>query len=199
MRTIIFCFMMTAIFPAYSQDGTVSEFERTFLIDYLERTQSDMLELVTSLDEKTWSTKPSDGGWSVGEIVEHITSAENAVFGSIQEALAAPAQDMNLRKNDAWLLSKVNDRGVKVSTPLPTQESNKSKEEVLKEYKNTRAETLKFLSNDELPLRNHFGKALYGSADAYQLFLIIGGHNMRHTAQITETLDEFTNLQATQE
>ena len=188
-NTLILCLVITASFSAHSQ--TMSDSERLFIVDYLERTQYDLLQSLDSVDEKSWYQVPADGGWSIAQIVEHIVMAEQAVFNGAAEALKqSPEELMDLRANDAWLLSKINDRGRKVTSPLVPSGEMKSKETLIRRFKEVRANTLNYVQTTQDKVRAHYGTSPYGPADVYQLLMVIGGHNMRHNAQVLETLEE---------
>ena len=179
---------ITTSMSSYSQ--TMSEDERLFVVNYLERTQSDLLQLLDSIDEQTWSHLPADGGWSIAQIVEHIIVAEEAVFQSTAQALEQTSEFMDLKANDAWLLSKINDRGRRVNTPLSPSTETPSKEQLIKRFQDLRKQTLTYALTTNDQVRAHYGRSPYGPADVYQMLIVIGGHNMRHNAQIVETLEK---------
>ena len=177
-----------------AQNGKITDDERKFIMDYLDVTQTNLIATINNLDEEKWSYRPSSGGWTVAECMKHILVAEEAVFGQLKNALKSEADNsMNLKNQDAWLISKISDRGVKVKTPLPPTEGFKTKKEAIEALQNSRKEIIKFLKNKDLPLRNHFGRSPYGPADAYQLLIVIAAHSMRHNAQIDEILTELVN------
>ena len=174
-----------------AQEGTISTDEQKFLFDYLELTESNLLETVSMVDEESWLYKPKSGGWSLAECMDHIILAEAAVFEQLKEALQSEANaGLNTRNQDGWLISKISDRGVKVVTPLPPQGLFKSKDEMINAFARSRQQIRDFLADGQLPLRSHFGNSPYGPADAYQLALVIAAHSLRHHAQILEVLAE---------
>lgn len=185
---LVLTLAITASISSYSQ--TMSDTERMFIVNYLERTQSDLLQLLDSIDEPTWSQLPADGGWSIAQIVEHIVVVEEALFNSTTQALAQTSEFVDLRANDAWLLSKITDRGRKVQTPLSPSTEVKPKEQLIQLFQEIRKQTLTYILTTKDQVRAHYGKSPYGPADVYQMLIVIGGHNMRHNAQIVETLAE---------
>ena len=169
----------------------ISMEEKIFLTNYLQQTQSDLTETIYSLSDQEWAYRPEDGGWTIKECLEHIIQTEVLVFEQIKKALKEPADPAQSTKQlDAWLIAKVSDRGVKVKTPLPQKPSQKTKADLLSEFEKSRPNIAQFLEKDKMPLRAHFGKSPYGPADAYQLFLVISAHTMRHHHQIIEILNE---------
>lgn len=192
MKKLITAFAMISFFGAHqllAQNGRISKQEQLFLLDYLELTKTNIINTLNDLDESQWTYKPAGGGWSIQECTEHILLAEEAVFGQVQQALTAEANnDLSTKNKDAWLISKISDRSTKVKTPLEPNGDLRSKSDAIKALTTSRAELEKYLRNDKLELRNHFGKSPYGSADAYQLFLVIAAHSMRHHSQMMEVL-----------
>lgn len=182
---LLFALSSTA---SLAQSGKISKEERVFLINYLETTQTELLTAVNEIGESEWLAKPADGGWSPAECMAHILMAEQAVFKQVKKALANPAGTDDLKARDGWLLSKITDRGNKVKTPLPLVMKNPSKSEMLVAFNASRKSIYDFLAHKKLPLRQHYGRSPYGKVDAYQLFIVIAGHSMRHTNQILEGL-----------
>ncbi len=192
MKKLIIAFAMISLLGAHqvlAQNGRISKQERSFLLDYLEVTKANIINTLNELDESQWTYKPAGGGWSIQECAEHILLAEEAVFGQVQQALTTEANnDMSTKNKDAWLISKISDRSTKVKTPLEPQGDLRSKSDAIEALTASRAALEKYLMNDKLELRNHFGKSPYGPADAYQLFLVIAAHSMRHHSQMMEVL-----------
>ncbi|MBX2874569.1 MAG: DinB family protein [Saprospiraceae bacterium] len=176
------------IFQVAAQSGKVSKEERSFLLDYLEVTQQDLLKTLNDLNETEWLSTPANDGWSPAECMEHIVQAEKAVFMQVKKALNEPAGTDDLSARDGWLMCKITDRGNKVNTPLPPSGKELSKTKLIEAFNASRTEIFAFLEDKKLPLRTHYGKSPYGKADAYQLLLVIAGHSMRHTNQILETI-----------
>ncbi|NRB46440.1 MAG: DinB family protein [Saprospiraceae bacterium] len=185
---LLFLLLTFTLSQLSAQSGKISREDRSFLVDFLTVTQQDLLQTISDLSETEWLTKPSDGGWSPAECMEHIVEAEKAVFKQVKKALDGPSGTDDLSARDGWLMCKVVDRGTKVKTPLPPSSAAPSKVKLVEAFKASRKEIFRFLADKKLPLRTHYGKSPYGKADAYQLLLVIAGHSMRHTNQILETV-----------
>ncbi|MBV6646544.1 MAG: DinB family protein, partial [Cyclobacteriaceae bacterium] len=174
-----------------AQKGKISQSERAFIQNYLKITQEELVETLAKVGDDIWNKRPADGGWTVAECMEHIITAEGAIFMQLTKSLEAEANnELSTKAQDGWLLAKIADRGVKVNTPLPPAGNGKSKSEMLAEFESSRSNIAEFLEDKSLQLRNHFGRSPYGPADAYQLLIVIAGHSMRHTSQIVEILSE---------
>ncbi len=188
--------LITALFltiGASAQKSTITNQERKFIKDYLMRTESDLLEIMASINDEQWTYKPANGGWSIAECMEHVIIAESAIWSGINKAMSAPAGNEDLSGNDAWLIGKINDRGNKVQTPVPPVDGKIAKTILIDKLKASRKQVYDYLENESLQLRNHYGKSPYGPADAYQLLIVMAAHSMRHTAQIQEVLSEINS------
>ncbi len=191
VMTVILALTLCSMPTENSKKGKISEEELTFLNDFMDASINELTETLNKVGEEEWNVQPQDGGWSAAHCMEHMLLAEIALFGQIKAALAEPANnEMSTRQKDAWLITRIADRGVKVKTPLPPKGNGKSKDQMLAELKAHRNEVKKFLKNRDLELRNHFGKSPYGPADCYQIFLVMAAHTLRHSAQINEVLNE---------
>lgn len=163
-----------------------------FLTDYLDRTEKDILATVDSLSSEVVNYHPGEHAWTVQQILAHIILAEQAVFAQIKKAIdSQPEQIESLRHHDAWLIGKVNNRGVKVTTPLPLPESVDPLSALRKEFIESRSIIRDYLRQEHLPLRSRYGRSLYGKADCYQLFLIIAAHSMRHHHQMLDNIQSY--------
>lgn len=192
MRQISICFILLLVsIPLVGQDFKIDTSERSFLLNFLQASEEELLTSLTSLTEEQWKHSPNPDTWSPAQCMSHILQAERGLFRNIQALLKSPSNfKEDLRSQDAWLIGKIADRGVKVKTPLPEQPEIMTKEEALQAFKNSREQIRAFLQDESLPLRGHIGKSPYGPADSYQLFLVIAAHSMRHKAQIDEVLSE---------
>ncbi|MEM9392003.1 MAG: hypothetical protein AAGA02_16105 [Bacteroidota bacterium] len=59
MKSILSFTLMACMTTAYAQKGTISADEHKFITDYLKRTEADLSKLISSMDERLWSKKPS--------------------------------------------------------------------------------------------------------------------------------------------
>ena len=172
-----------------SKSPTLNASEKALLLNFLNESNSALIHTIKSTDQALWHKKPSAQEWSMGQCLNHLLTAEQLLLGQVKKALEAPANNaQDLRSKDAWLISKVADRGVKVKTPLNNQPKSINQAEGMALLKKSRKALQIFLANDALPLRNHFGKSPYGPADAYQVLLVLATHSHRHHQQMLEVL-----------
>jgi hypothetical protein len=86
--------------PGDAQEA-LSETDRTFLVEYLVRTQRMFRDEISGLTEEQWRFKPLPQRWSVAECAEHIVLAERWLMSQFHETFAKtqePAYIFHWRK-----------------------------------------------------------------------------------------------------
>ena len=155
----------------------------------LEQTRQGVLDATKGLSDAQWKFKPAPDRWSVAEVLEHITVAEDYLFeNGAEKALKGPASapDRDSKKMDAAILAMVPDRSVKRQAPdqlVPT--GRWSPAETLEHFEKSRARTIEFLK-DTPDLRGHTSDSPFGPMDSYEWIVFISAHSERHTKQILE-------------
>jgi hypothetical protein len=166
--------------------------DRAAGLAYLEKTRAGVLASAAGLSEAQLNFKSAPEKWSVAQVLEHIASAEDMLFGLVQgQAMTAPpradsAEDV--KAIDALILTAIPDRSQKRSAPEPLIPANRygSAAEALKHFNESRAKTIAFIQATQ-GLRDHAMDSPLGKQlDPYQWLLFISAHSERHTKQILE-------------
>src|SRR6266496_5929524 len=174
---------------ALGQSLTQAERERA--ANYLQQTRDGVLAATRGLSEAQMKFKAAPDRWSVAETLEHITLAEDYLFGNItQNIMKAPAGPANrdTAKLDAMILAAVPDRSQKRQAPGPLVPSGRwTVAETLAHFEQSRAKTIEFLKSTP-DLREHASSdnPFQQPMDAYEWTLFIAAHSERHTKQIAE-------------
>jgi hypothetical protein len=183
------CFVVSAIPCLTAQD--ISAEDRKRATEHLKKTSAAFLASVKGLSDAQLNFKPGPTRWSVAEVAEHITAAEDFLMGMVTgQVMKAPArtETVNVKEIDDFVVTAISDRSKKVQAPeplMPTQRFG-SMDGTLKHFRDSRAKTVKFLA-DTKDLRAHAMDSPIGKKlDAYQWLLFIGAHCERHTKQINE-------------
>ncbi len=175
--------------------GALSAAEREELLTLYERGQRELEELVAATPDELWAKKPAPERWSVSEVVEHLGAAESLLFGMMQQALAAPV-DGNWALVEGGMstesfLGMLQDRSKKFQAPEPLQpKGGMTRAEALAKFAGARAVTAEFVRRTAAPVKKHLADGPAGKMTAHQLLVLIGGHNLRHNAQIREALEQ---------
>ena len=178
--------------PSVLNERLIENPRKKFLIDFLEKTEQDFMITLDTMHSDIINFKAHEDSWSGQEILNHVVTAEKIVFGQIKEAMTNDIEEfVDLSGNDAWLIGKVNDRGIKVKSPLPEPHSSKSLTEVKNEFKTNRKNIANYINSNFENLRIRYGQSPYGQADCYQLFLVIAAHSMRHHHQLLDNIKAY--------
>jgi hypothetical protein len=175
-----------------ASNGTLTDAERTYLIEQLETTKKAMLSSISGLTQAQWEFKPAPAVWSVKECAEHIVLAEDFIFAGSQQVLKTPAlAERPERSNsqvDHMLVMGVQDRSKKATAPEPITPAGKfaTPEEAAREFSKRRDHSIEYVKNTQDDLRLHVADGPAGPMDAYQFLLLMASHSARHTAQIRE-------------
>ncbi|HWA25780.1 MAG TPA: DinB family protein [Lacunisphaera sp.] len=165
--------------------------DRAAGLAYLEKTRAGVVDAAKGLSDAQLNFKPAPDKWSVAQVLEHIASAEDMLFGMASgQAMAGPARPTgdNVKEIDALILTAIPDRTQKRSAPEPLIPTNRygSAAEALKHFDESRARTFAFVK-DGKELRAHAIESPLGkNLDPYEWALFIAAHSERHTKQILE-------------
>lgn len=166
--------------------------ERSHLVKLLKDSEAEYLAAIENVSDEQWKWKPGPDRWSVGETAEHILLAESALFGGAQKAIQSPPnpdwQAKTAGKTE-FLENAMPDRSRKATAPESIRPHDLSKTEVIRRFKEVRAQTIQFVETTQIPLKEHTFDhpfPIMGTLNAYQWLLYIPLHNMRHDLQIAE-------------
>lgn len=194
---IVFLALQFAALPLAAQTAgakpspRTTESDRELAVNQLKASREKFVNAVTGLSEAQLKFKPTPDRWSVAEVAEHITLAEDFLFNYANNGvLKTPATPEKERKiTDDQVLAAVTDRSVKAQAPEPAKPTGKFKtiSETMLEFEKKRARTIDFVKTTPIDLRSHFsGFGNRGEIDGLQWFLVISAHCDRHIAQINE-------------
>lgn len=190
--TMLFVLFSTAGQPAVVAGSSgMSEKDRYYAVKHLLASRQKFLNAVAGLSEEQLRFKAAPDRWSIADVVEHLTLAEDVLFGIISEkVLKTPATPDKERKiSDEIVLAVVVDRTAKAQAPEPAKPTGKWAKvaDALKEYEQRRTRNIAFVENTQVNLRDHFAPfGNRGEIDALQWVLVLSAHTERHTAQIYE-------------
>lgn len=174
----------------FIKSAELTDAERKFAVDHLNKTRNDLLNAVSNLSEAQLNFKPAPDRWSVLECVQHITLASPGIFSMMQGALKTP-NDSGFKASfsDEQFVSMIQNRSVKAQAPEPMKPIHatyKTLDENLKAFNADRDKLIEYVNTTHDDLRSHMAKLPFGTADAYQVILLVSAHTNRHTQQIEE-------------
>ena len=166
--------------------------ERQFALEELASTEATLLELVDGLAPEQWSFRETPERWSIAEIIEHLILFENFILRTIATVLDAPSEPGKkalAAGREALVLGLANSRSTRIQAREVARPVGNwpDTEELIAEFRKTRARTMKFAAETETDLRGHFFPHLaFGDLDCYQWLLVLSRHGARHALQIEE-------------
>lgn len=177
-------------------DGKLTPEERAKAIKMLNDSHNELLSYIEKLSDAQWNFRPSPVKWTVGETAEHIALAEGLLFGAMERALAAPVNpdwETKSAGKEAILDNLLAARKGKAQAPEPIQPLKRkmSRADIMTLLKEGRAKSMKFIETTDLPLKAHtldHPFPVFGTLNAYQWFVYIPAHNLRHNKQIVEIM-----------
>lgn len=166
--------------------------ERTHLVQLLKDSETEYLSSIEKVDEAQWSWKPAPDRWSVGQTAEHIMQSEVVLFRRIQHAIQSPANpDWETKTADKTELIQrvIPDRRQKATAPETTKPQGLSKQEVVRRFKELRAQIIEFAEETQIALKAHTAEhpfQTFTTLNTYQWLLLVPLHSTRHHYQIAE-------------
>lgn len=170
----------------------LTEKDREYAINQLKASREKFINSVAGLSETQLKFKTAPDRWSVSEVAEHITLAEDFLFNYYSnQVLKSPATPEKERKvSDDQVQTLMSDRSQKAQAPEPVKPGKNAWPnitETMQEFEKRRARTIDFVKTTDIDLRSHFGGFGPGQEiDGLQWLLVISGHVERHVLQINE-------------
>ena len=178
-------------------DGKLTPEEKAKAIKMLTDSQNEFLSYVEKLTDAQWNARPIPFKWTVGETAEHIALSEGLLFNAMERALATPVNpewETKSAGKEKILDNLLAARQGRAAAPEPIQPLKRkmSRADIMKMFKEGRAKSFKFIETTDAPLKAHtldHPFPVFGTLNAYQWFLYIPAHNLRHNKQIAEVMN----------
>ena len=160
--------------------------------EYLQQTQERLRNTISPLTEAQWSYKPTTGGWTIADCLEHLVVVESLSLRRLDAAIAEGPKSDDRGLTDEMIMDQIPLRGTKVEAPEFARPNGRwiSKEEALRQFDSIRAKTL-ILAAQEIDMRSYRAvHPRFGALDVHQYLLLISSHCQRHLNQIAEIMAE---------
>ena len=173
-----------------AQDARMTPTERAELIERLQKTEQELLDLVRGVTDAQWAFKPAPERWSIAEVVEHIALGEALMFDTAVRSLDRPENpkwEETLAKTDR-IRRALPDRSRRVDAPAAIKpQQAMSRVEVMARFGSQRQRALAYARDTDRPVKAHTApNPFFGDLNAHQWLLYIPLHNERHNQQIAE-------------
>jgi hypothetical protein len=163
------------------------------IVKDIEAARSELITMVSDLDESATGARAAPGQWSIGEIMHHLVLMENLVTTLLEKQIPR-ARDRGIGADtnsesvvhslDWYQIEKVVDKLTAPQSVVPA--AGLTRGELLSLLSDSRAKLLRAISEaDGIDLSQmHFPHPVLGRLDMYQWILFVGKHERRHIAQI---------------
>jgi len=192
MKKIILLLLLPAIFSSFITFNitAITDEERKFAVDHLNKTQEDLINAVSELSEAQLNFKAAPERWSVLECVQHITLTSQGLWQMTEAILKEKTHDtLKSQVKDEQFIKMVEDRSMKAQAPeefRPVKSPYHTLAETLDVFKAERTKLIDYIQKTNDDMRSHVAKMPFGALDSYQLVLLISAHTNRHIQQINE-------------
>jgi uncharacterized damage-inducible protein DinB len=151
--------------------------------------RKELFQTVEGLTDEQFNKIPSNGGWSVKQIFEHLVRMETIIATNIARELKNPDSPKSMKKP----IGLSTNRLIKVKAPgytAPTKDY-KVKQEMEKELHDTRLFLLDVYesSTKDVFLNKSFKHPIFGQVPLIQWFPFVGLHEKRHLKQLKKTIE----------
>ncbi|WP_017381445.1 DinB family protein [Paenisporosarcina sp. TG-14] len=151
--------------------------------------RKELFQTVEGLTDEQFNKIPSNGGWSVKQIFEHLVRMETVIATNIARELKNPDSPKSMKKPIALSTNRL----IKVKAPgytAPTKDY-KVKQEMEKELHDTRLFLLDVYesSTKDVFLNKSFKHPIFGQVPLIQWFPFVGLHEKRHLKQLKKTIE----------
>jgi hypothetical protein len=151
----------------------------------------NLVELITSLNEKQVNTVPFENSWTAGQVMEHVTKSNTGIAKALN--IEGNQADRNPDARAEELKEMFLDFTIKFKSPefiLPTKDFH-SKESVIEDLENS-VELLKEVSRNA-NLAESIKHPAFGEITKLELLHFVKFHMLRHLRQlknIAESIDK---------
>lgn len=162
--------------------------ERNELLNHLQTSRIDLLNLITDINDKDFMKKPSDDIWSIAEVIEHLVLIDESLYKTIlHKAENIPDTIPETTPNGKILHIVPNPKYGKVVAPkhITPQTIYTSKQEAIAAFNKSRDTIEAFATTTNLPLeRIAFRHFSLGLLNGKNWLVFIAAHCQRHIYQI---------------
>ena len=164
--------------------------ERKILISHLAESKAGVLDLLENMDDSLFQYVPSEGQWSIAQIVEHIILVEKGILGKINSlATTAPSEVTAVQIDHQQLIGLLAARDRKAKSPesyIPKGAFTNTKEAITA-FNEHRTDLETFLNTTSISLQTIvFPHFILGAINGLSWIAFLAGHCLRHVAQMKE-------------
>jgi len=163
------------------------------IVKEIEAARSELIHIVSDVDETATGARAAPGQWSIGEIMHHLVLMENLVTTLLEKQIprakdrgigADTKTESLIHSLDWYPIETAADKLTAPQSLVPAQ--GLARDGLLSLLSDSRAKLMRAIDEaDGIDLSQmHFPHPVLGRLDMYQWILFMGKHERRHIAQI---------------
>ena len=164
------------------------------LLEDLKEATEELLQTIKSIPEEQFNNVPKEGGWSPGQVVEHLIKVETGTVRLFSGPAETPDRDPEK------LIEEIKDRfldfswKMTASGPIVPDEQPKDKTKALNKIQDIRQRLTSLIEiHDLTELVTGFDHPLFGKMTKAEWLVFSICHGKRHAHQIKEILSSLEN------
>ncbi|MCC7053877.1 MAG: DinB family protein [Gemmatimonadaceae bacterium] len=173
------------------------------VIEHADRARLDLLAALDTIPPGLQEARPSEDAWSAAEVLEHLCRVEKGVTrltelkaAELRGMAAVPMEGPEMVPVNVERFRRLPDRSSRIMAPdrvQPTGEvSAVEARAALLEHRRSLLSQLRQADGLALSTVSH-PHPVFGDLDLYEWVYTIGGHELRHAAQLREIAAHFAN------
>jgi uncharacterized damage-inducible protein DinB len=162
---------------------------KKILIDSWISNTEQLTKKISEFDFETFNRKPADGGWSAGEIAEHILIFDIRLNTVLPDATSPSQRDPHAQIKS--ISDRLEDRGNKIDAPEFLKPSGiaTDPQAIIEKIRTERNKVLRFIDDNDLSLTNaKTPHRLFGTLTALEWIALVMQHTARHLHQFDDML-----------
>ena len=159
------------------------------ILEKLAASQASLLRAADAIPAEHWKTRPREDCWSAAEVLSHVMTIERVVVAAATRISRKQPKPIPMLKRFHLPMAFVERRMVRLKTPIPLDPGRLcEKESMLAEMPEVRRHTLALIeeTRDRDLSVYRWQHPFLGSLNAYDWFLLLAAHQIRHEKQMRE-------------
>lgn len=160
------------------------------ILTRLDKHRTTLLSAINPIDDKAFARRPTEGEWSIAEIIYHLTIIEERVLKELIKQCANPKPLSFIGRLLQVPPSLVGMRLIRVRAPKFAEPLNPpSRSQNMANFERVRNELRTLIQQQgRSGLLNIYTKSIIGNFGGVNTVEFVGYHEVRHFKQIQETI-----------
>lgn len=160
--------------------------------DDLKKSTNELLEIISDFPEQYFNTQPKNGGWSAGQVAEHLIKVETGTVRIFTGETKTCERDSSAKFRTIKEQMSDFERKMKATGPILPDENPKDKKKVLNKLQDIRQRLTSMIEVHDLSeIITDFNHPIFGTLTRLEWIWFNIHHGRRHARQIQKLADSF--------